>query len=286
MNIGILTFQPSLNYGGILQCLALKQTLEAMGHEVSVFWRSTPWFDSSVNGPYPQWGKRQWLRFFARSALGLGDFSSWLRYHRTRRFRAENLSVMSWKLRCWNDAPSNLDLDLIVVGSDMVWHSGDWGDPRPYLLEGAPNIPAIAYAASFGMPAIPKQINKGLFTGNDIPGRYRNDLLRFKAISCREAEGVRICKGLGLAATHVVDPTMLPDFVPPQRHDGNLLVCYLLTYSPSDLLAHVSRLESFAKRTGVRIQVFLREGVSLKLPTAPVPISPRPCMPSRGCRTY
>lgn len=36
MKIGILTMNYNSNYGGILQCLALQNTLIAMGHEVEV----------------------------------------------------------------------------------------------------------------------------------------------------------------------------------------------------------------------------------------------------------
>lgn len=36
MKIGILTFHSQLNYGGVLQCWALKTALEGMGHEVVV----------------------------------------------------------------------------------------------------------------------------------------------------------------------------------------------------------------------------------------------------------
>ena len=276
MNIGILTFQPSLNYGGILQCLALKQTLEAKGHSVLVFRRSTPWFDSTIDGPYPKWGKRQWLRFVVRSLFGLGDFATWLRYHRTQRFRANKLSIMPWKLRTWTDAPKNLNLDLIVIGSDMVWHCGDWGNPSPYLLEGAPDIPAIAYSASFGMKELPNQIDKGPFIGDDIHARYCKGLANFSAISCRESEGVKICSLLGFKASHVVDPSLLPDFGSPKRKtEGNLLVAYLLTHSPFELLSHVSKLESFARKHGVKVLVFIREGVSQRLPSPPFPISPK-----------
>ncbi len=274
MKIGILTFQPSLNYGGILQCLALKQTLERMGHSVAVFRRSTPWFDKTVAGPYPQWGWRSWLKFAIRSTFGMRDFEKWLRYSRTQRFCAR-LNILPWKFTSWTDAPANLDLDLLVVGSDMVWHSGDWGNPGPYLLEGAPDIPAIAYSASFGMSELPQRIDKGLFTGDDIPARYRAALSRFKAISCREAEGVGICEGLGLDAAHVVDPSQLPDFSLRRRNGGRLLVCYLMTYSAKELQAYIARIEDFARGFDCKVRVFIREGVSQNLPDAPLPLSPR-----------
>ena len=36
MKIGILNFHRALNYGAVLQCYGLQETLTALGHEVSV----------------------------------------------------------------------------------------------------------------------------------------------------------------------------------------------------------------------------------------------------------
>lgn len=273
MRIGILTLLPSLNYGSLLQCYALKTTLEQIGHDVVVFNRWRDEFGDVVKEPYIHWDKRAWLRFVIRSAFGLGDFQKMLRHIRTQIFLSK-MKILPWKLRNWEDAPNNIGLDLIVVGSDQVWHCGDWGNPAALLLEGAPNIPAIAYAASFGMKDIPKRLEKGVFWGENIPARYHAALSRFKAISCREAEGVCICKGLGIKATHVVDPSLLPDFDKQHSNNSQLLVCYLLTYSATELAGHVALLEAFAKRRRVQVKVFIREGVSRLMPSAPIPTSP------------
>lgn len=37
MKIGILNFHRALNYGAVLQCYGLQETLTALGHEVSGF---------------------------------------------------------------------------------------------------------------------------------------------------------------------------------------------------------------------------------------------------------
>ena len=44
MKIGILTFHSQLNYGGVLQCWALKKALEDMGHETVVVAWKNPYF--------------------------------------------------------------------------------------------------------------------------------------------------------------------------------------------------------------------------------------------------
>ena len=271
MRIGILTFQPSLNYGGILQCVALKSTLESMGHKVFVFNRWRDDLGDLVGGPYVKWGKRDWLRFFMRCVFCLGDFGKWLRYQRTKKYLGKNLTFLPGRFSCWADAPKTPDLDMIVVGSDQVWHCGDWGDPRPFLLDGAPEKPTIAYAASFGMAVIPQNLEAGLFCGKNIHDRYRAGLAKFSAISCREIEGVRICRDLGFTATHVVDPSLLPDLGSPLRSEKRILVGYLMTFSIDEIFVQMNRLERFACRFGCKIRLFVREGVFQNIQTLTFP---------------
>lgn len=199
MKIGILTYHSQLNYGGVLQCWALKTFLEKKGHEVQVIDR---WFDEknkALEREYPQWSMGAWAKFFLRSALGLGDFGLWLRHWRTKRFLQQKLNLTPYHFVAWADAPRELGVDAIVVGSDQVWYCGE---PGVFLLEGA-NLQGvrrvISYAASFGRKEIPAA----------FAPVFRQGWARFSALSCREREGVEICNSLGFQATQVVDPTHL-----------------------------------------------------------------------------
>lgn len=151
---------------------------------------------------------------------------------------------------------------MLVVGSDQVWHCGDWGDPRPYLLEGAPEIRAIAYAASFGLKSIPA----------DMIELYKRGLGRFAAISCREQEGVEICRGLGYEATHVVDPTLLVDSSEwfrlvksnnqtIRQSDNRKLVCYFMSV---DVAVALPLLEQFAEKMNCAVEVLTNDQPMLK----------------------
>ena len=213
MKIGILTFHSQLNYGGVLQCWALQTALERMGHEVVVIDR---WFDEEnyrLERDYAKFGVRQWVRFWIRSLLGLGDLNGWLRVKRTKKFIKEKLKLTQYHFVEWKDAPDKLGVDILVVGSDQVWHCGDWGDPRVYLLNNAPILPTIAYAASFGMFSLPKFLSEDNSEMASIETEkfYKQGLKKFKAISCRETEGVELCHHLEVDAVHVVDPTLLDD---------------------------------------------------------------------------
>lgn len=267
MKVGILTFHSQLNYGGVLQCWALQTALKGLGHEVVVLDR---WMDEQ-NGllelGYKRWGCKEWLRFWARSLIGLGDVNRWIRARRTKCFIRDNINRTPYHFVEWGNAPKNLSVDVLVVGSDQVWHCGDWNDPRVYLLENAPEIRAIAYAASFGMAELPRYL---FDKGQDMLAEpvYRKGLAKFRAISCRESEGVSICKRMGLDAAHVVDPTLLVDGGEWRRLVGNhkrtkRLVCYFIGENAND---HLPELKRYAKRNKCPVDVFINESLTIGMP--------------------
>lgn len=221
MKIGILTFHSQLNYGGVLQCWALVQALRGLGHDVVVVDR---WLDADngrLVGPFGRANLRTWLGII-KGSIVCRSMRHWLMRHaRTIRF-VRSLGLTPYHFYDWKDAPKDLGVDLLVVGSDQVWHGGDWGNPEVYLLDGAPKVKAIAYAASFGMKSLPPGIN------------YADGFRRFSAISVREKEGVDLVRSLGFEATHVVDPTLL---LPREgwrklgawKKKNKRLVCYFLS---------------------------------------------------------
>lgn len=271
MKVGILTFHSQLNYGGVLQCWALQTALEKMGHQVVVIDR---WLDKDnfrLERGFDKFGVRQWCRFFVRALWGLGDLAQFNRIRSTKRFLRNRLKLSPYHFVDWEDAPKGLGVDMLVVGSDQVWHCGDWGDPRVYLLDGAPSIPAIAYAASFGMTKLPQWIFEG---HEDLAAEpiYRKGLARFKAMSCREAEGVRLCETLGFKAEHVVDPTLLLGFddwspvVEPAKGltaKQSCLVCYFMSEKVEKSLPVI---EKFAKAKKCRVKIFTEFGNASLLP--------------------
>lgn len=267
MKIGILTFHSQLNYGGVLQCWALQTVLEKMGHEVVVIDRWMINDNSFLERGYDKWGRRQWVKFWIRSLLGLEDLREWLRVRRTKKFLRRRIHLSGFHFIDWKNAPADLGVDALIVGSDQVWHCGDWGDPRVYLLEGAPKIPAIAYAASFGLSALPKWLceSESPLASIEASPFYRRGLARFKAISCRESEGVEICRSLGFSAAHVVDPTLL---TPPdgRKKRQRELVCYFLSERVGN---HLEALERFAKKHHCRVKVF----VNRAMPSPPLSVN-------------
>ena len=260
MKIGILTLHSQLNYGGVLQCWALQTALEQLGYEVVVIDRWLSPSNSMLERGYNTMGYKAWIKFWIRSILGLGDINKWLRVQRTKKFLRKYIKSTPYHFVDWPDAPKDLRVDMLVVGSDQVWHCGDWGDPKPYLLEGAPEIPAITYAASFGMTELPA----------NFVNLYKRGLSKFKSISCREAEGVEICCKLGFGATHVVDPTLLAwgadAEAATKRPKRRELVCYFLSERVED---HIAALESFTRANKCRVKVLVNDGYALPFPKSP-----------------
>ena len=262
MKIGILTFHSQINYGGVLQCWALQTALEKMGHEVVVIDRWLSDDNYMLERGYDKFGVKEWMKFAVRAPLWLGDMSEWLRVWRTKKFLRRNLKRTPYYFVEWNAAPKDIGVDMVVVGSDQVWHCGDFGDPRVYLLEGAPEMPAIAYAASFGMAELPKALGAGASGAEDCAAEpvYKRGLARFNAISCREKEGVAICRDLGYDAAHVVDPTLLAWGEGAAEHSKEEkkreLVCYFLSEKIED---HFDELDAFARNQRCKVKVFLND---------------------------
>lgn len=257
MKIGILTFHAQLNYGGVLQCWALQTVLERMGHEVVVLDRISIKGPAMFGGIVPMLHFSGWMGVVLRGVLFSGGFSWFRRCIATRRFIKQTLNLSKYKFHDWKDAPRNLEVDLIVVGSDQVWHCGDWGAIDVYLLEDAPRLPAIAYAASFGLSTLPDYIGLSSCRGQKVEAAdfYRIGLSRFKAISCRELEGVRICHDLGYSASHVVDPTLLAWFGHgSMTKKENLLVCYLIG---DDIEREWNLLEEFASEHNCKVEIYV-----------------------------
>lgn len=259
MKIGILTFHSQLNYGGVLQCWALQTVLEQMGHEVVVIDRWLDDWRDIHRTEYDRMDWREFAKFWLRVLRGRDRMDYWLRIRRTKKFIEKRLHLTPFHFVEWKDAPAELGVDLLVVGSDQVWHCGDWGNPRAYLLEGAPDIPAIAYAASFGMRELPRFLQNATSGESRVDAEpvFKAGLERFTAISCREREGVEICRKLDVHAAHVVDPVLLAHLRGNQTMNGRSggpLLCYFLSDNPD---RHMDELEAFARCHRCRVELFL-----------------------------
>lgn len=231
MKIGILTLPLYTNIGGILQAYALSTVLQRKGHEVYI-----------LNRRRDDWRPKRSFKELAKQYIGslfaLKSSQNKQEVLDCNAFIKKYLTITpplysSCEL---SDYIQNLDLKMIVVGSDQVWRQ--WqsfhaytSDFFLYFLKDNQNISKWAYGASFGFDEcnIDHELNECI-----------KGLAKFSSVSVREEIGVQICRDtFGVDAVHVLDPTMLltcSDYIQLindniiKNNPGNIL-CYILDSS-------------------------------------------------------
>ncbi len=215
MKIGILTMNYNSNYGGILQCLALQNTLIAMGHEVEVIR-----FTSNKKGTLK---RRMKLLFMDFSFSNFYDFvynnirdrifillgkqknlpKSLL--DKTSLFIQKNINYTEL---CNEETIGNLvelhNYDTIVIGSDKIW-GGLAKEKLIYFGDWIPKFKGklISYAACSSNNHIP-EFNKE---------KIKILLEQFHAISVRDKHTYDLFNIYpDIKKKIVLDPTLLYDY--------------------------------------------------------------------------
>lgn len=230
MKIALMTIWHVKNYGAELQTYATVKTLQEMGHDVCV-----------IDFPLFAMNKRTSLygRFsdFAHSVspVNIKFARFWKRHIPATKYYAS-----------YEELKSNVpEADIYLVGSDQVWNIDITQEKAlAFFLDFVPKGKLMAsYASSFGTDK--------WNANEELTKRVQELLNSFKAIACREKQGIDILKGqFSLNATHVLDPTLLHtgyEELIGKTKTRNTLVYYQLTSTP----ALYSFAESKAKELGL-----------------------------------
>lgn len=198
MKIGILTFHCAANYGAILQAYALQETLKSLGHEVYIL-DYRPKFLLYPYRPFvfrknlfKQNPLKEFIRAFAYLPIRIK------RKKKFNEFTNNYLNLLSF------DQYKNLD--AIIIGSDQVWGTLNFGDiDDTYFLnfDIPDSILKISYAASAG--------SIGKFEKN-LTQTHKDLLKKFDQISVREnllAQSIQKHLGLAKEPPTVLDPVLL-----------------------------------------------------------------------------
>lgn len=215
MKIGILTMNYNSNYGGILQCVALQNTLIAMGHEVEVIK-----YSSNKKGTLKRRLKLLFMDF------SLSNFYEFI-YNKIR----DRISLLLGKQKklpesllkktalfiqnninytelCNEDTIGKLieihNFDTIIIGSDKIW-GGLTKDKLIYFGDWAPKFKGrlISYAACSSNSHIPN-FNKE---------KIQNLLKQFHGISVRDKHTYDLFNIYpDIKKEIVLDPTLLYDY--------------------------------------------------------------------------
>lgn len=142
---GIITFHESRNYGAVLQAYALQQKMSQIIPQTEIINYQNPEIAEviklwKVNGKGPKAYIHAMLSFV-------------FRYRKRSAFNKymKKYMKLSPKADRKNIASIASDYDVLITGSDQVWHTGLTGNDGIYFLDFAkPHQQKIAYAASFG----------------------------------------------------------------------------------------------------------------------------------------
>lgn len=198
IKIGILTFHNVYNYGAVLQAYALQQYMNCNGFEneiINFSRRKQKDLTDIVS-------TRNGIKRFIKSLLLLPVLSQ--RIVRKKKFDDFINHRLYLSKKVYNEKSDISDTNSLystfVIGSDQVWNVRKKSDTSlVYFLKFADNNKKkIAYAPSVGISTI-----------NELQS-YKEELLKFDFISCREFGGAReLSKLLNKDVPVVLDPTLL-----------------------------------------------------------------------------
>ena len=187
MKIGILTFHDGLNHGAFLQAYASFNFLQKTNNEVCII---------NYKNKYHLQKEGIFQIFNYRNPFRIIDF-----FKKRKAFRIDQKKFLLTKFTTNIEDVISLDLDTVLVGSDVVWNTKIFGFDKIYF-GGLDKFKQIAYAASFGWS------NTDDYQSSIIKG-----ISKFSQISVRDNNSKKIIKSLiDFSPKIVVDPTFLCDW--------------------------------------------------------------------------
>lgn len=193
------------NYGSILQSFALQYVLKKLGNDVTVI----RYEEKSLMQKLHRMKNREWTINKWNYIKNYYIIPIWnkplknglrLRHARFNKFKNSNFTYSSIYTNLKDISEFVKTMDVIVLGSDQVWHPANL-EMNYFTLNFVPiNIKKISYAPSFGVSSL-----------TNIQAKKTIDFLRrFDAISVRELAGKKMIKDLiGKDVEIVCDPTLL-----------------------------------------------------------------------------
>ena len=200
MKIGIITFHRAHNYGAVLQCYALQQTLQKIsGLNVDVIDYRQPYIEDN-------YAVFSWRQFF-RKMRSPGSLKEYIQSKNARVIRKGNFESFGKKYlhlteRCSSKSiPS--DYDTYIVGSDQLWATNHVrGMDKVYFGQFSSNSGSKKYTYAISS-------NRGSleFLGKDVVKEYANS---FEQLSFREKSiGNIVSLMTGRECRQDIDPVLL-----------------------------------------------------------------------------
>lgn len=206
--IAIITLYSNNNFGNKLQNYATQCYFEKLGCDVFTipYWEELHPNNSPLNKA-KDFINNFFYWYYKKTGLKHNAKRSEIykkRYEYIKTFSDEYIKL-SKQIHYKNiDKSFSKCFDYFVTGSDQVWHCthDEKKELEYFFLMFAAKNQRITMSPSFGFDNIPEKYYE----------MYKNGILGFNNISCREQSGVEIIKNIsGIDAELTLDPTMLVD---------------------------------------------------------------------------
>jgi len=250
MNVGILTFHASHNYGSMLQAYALQTTLTKLGVDSRIInFRSN--VQKSLIPPPIEWSHPR-LSLFKLLREPSKTIALSRKYRRFEQFLRRDLNIteeLSTEAEVAEHISRN-NYDAIITGSDQIWNPACWDFSTVYLCDFPFVGKKIAYAPSLG--SHPEEIpDKDIAPIIELAAGY--DSLSTREKRGRDFLSSKIDKQISI----VLDPTFLL-----KAEDYELITSdktidqpYILYYTPREEKGYFKSALSLAEILNLKIVV-------------------------------
>lgn len=245
--VAFITVHVGANFGSVLQTIATARIIESLGK------------DPLLINYIPN--RVTYSRFFRSMFRGVVPFIKYLIFL-PNFIKNTNMYSNYLKKHCPLSAPiydkDNFAkkcpvADYYITGSDQVWNSkhNEGFNDRYYFAQTPDNAVRISFASSIGETEL----------SDEHTARIKSLLSRYKAISVREESAKHLIEGMGLEATHLLDPTFMLNKEEWKTYMSKRIVKedYLLIYTPYNTLdkkAIFDAAREIAKKKGLKVVTF------------------------------
>ena len=204
MRVGILTFHRAHNYGAVLQCYALQETLKKMGHDVRIIDYRQPWIE--------EFYKLYSIDMLKRNSGSVKDIYQYLKKNtkkfmlapfKNSHFRSFRDDFMNLTQPCFGSLPQ--EFDAYVIGSDQLWSLHCLGGEADPVYFGDFERPAQSVVIGYAISADKASVDA-------LASRIADSISNFSSLSMREA-GIAssVANISGRPCDVCLDPTLLTD---------------------------------------------------------------------------
>lgn len=198
-NVAIVTMTEGLNIGNSLQNYALQMVLKKFKVDSYTLISADNYFhtDKSILVLF----KKNTIKRIIGFLINYNNFRNYILELQRKKnvFKQFDKYIQFKKINDIDLESISLNFDYFIAGSDQIWNP-EYKASNFEFLTFAPFNKRIAYAASFGVTNIPKQLKR----------QYKNWLNGLKFISVREKAGAEIIQELTKRHVEIlVDPTLL-----------------------------------------------------------------------------